>query len=116
MTTTITISLSGLLAWIAVGAVVAACTGSLAVKRWLHQLFLACDQLLNVLVTPMHGGAWADETLSARTYRAYADGRAWGRFWLPIIDALFFWQGPRHCERAFHAERDRMHSPPQERT
>ena len=45
---TITISLAGLLGWVVIGAVVAAATGSLNVKRWLHQLFLACDQLLNV--------------------------------------------------------------------
>lgn len=112
---TITISLAGLLGWVVIGAVVAAATGSLNVKRWLHQLFLACDQLLNVLATPMHSGAWADETLSARAYRAHAGGKRWGRFWMPIIDALFFWQGPRHCERAHIAERDRMHSPPQQR-
>ena len=108
-------TLSGLLGWIVVGAVVAAVTGDLNVRRWLHQLFLACDQLVNVLATPMHGGAWADETLSARAYRAHAAGRWWGRVWMPIIDLLFAWQGPRHCERAHMAERERMHSPPQQR-
>lgn len=89
-------------------------TRQLAFKHWVIQLLIALDQLLNVLITPFHRGAWADETLSARAYRAYSDGRLWGRVWMPFIDFLFFWQGPRHCERAFVQERERMQSPPPE--
>ena len=38
-------------------------------KHWFHQLFIAVYQLLNVLVAPLHRGAWADETLSSRACR-----------------------------------------------
>jgi hypothetical protein len=106
---------SALLLWVLLGAVVAALTGQLHVRRWLHQAFLAVDQLCNVLATPMHGGAWADETLSARAYRAHSAGRLWGRVCMPVIDLLFMWQGPRHCERAYIAERERLHAPPEAR-
>lgn len=106
---------TALLVWIVLGAVVAWATGALRVKGWAHQLFIAADQLVNVLATPMHGGAWADETLSARAYRAHADRRLWGRVAMPVIDLLFVWQGPRHCERAYIAERERLHAPPESR-
>lgn len=111
----LTALLSGLLLWVLLGAVVAAITGRLHVRRWLHQLFIAADQLANVLATPMHASAWADETLSARAYRAHAAGRRWGRVAMPLIDLLFAWQGPRHCERAYIAERERLHAPPEVR-
>lgn len=106
---------AALLVWIVLGAVVAWATGALHVRRWAHQLFIAVDQLANVLCTPLHGSAWADETLSARAYRAHAAGRLWGRVAMPVIDALFVWQGPRHCERAYIAERRRLHAPPESR-
>jgi len=111
----LTAILAALLVWIVLGAVVAAATGQLRVRQWLHQAFLVLDQLANVLATPMHAGAWADETLSARSYRAQSAGRLWGRVCMPVIDLLFFWQGPRHCERAYIAERERLHAPPETR-
>ena len=85
-------------------------------RQWLLQLFIAVDQLLNVLVTPFNSGAGADETLSSRASRAHRDGKPWGKFWMPVIDLLFRWQGPNHCERAFTKERERVHSPPEQRT
>jgi hypothetical protein len=98
------------------GAVVAAVTGQFAARHWLLQLFIALDQLLNVLVTPFHAGAWSDETLSARSYRAQQAGRLWGRVMTPVIDAIFYpFQGPRHCQMAFEKERQRVHSPPEQR-
>ena len=100
--------------WLLLGLVVARFTGSRGIRRWLHQLFIAADQLVNVLSTPFHSGAWADETLSARCYRAHADGRWWGRVLMPAIDTLFFWQ-TRHCERAYIAERERLQAPPEAR-
>ncbi len=83
--------------------------------HWLYQLFIAVDQLLNVLVTPFSRGAWADETLSSRAYRMHAKGRPWGRIWMPIIDALFIWQGPGYCRNAYLKERERIHVPPEMR-
>lgn len=89
-------------------------------KHWLVQLFIAIDQLANVLVTPLSGGAWADETLSSRAYRADRDGKLFGRFWRPLIDVLFSWQKQPpevegHCHGAFLREIARYNSPPEQR-
>jgi len=89
-------------------------------KHWFVQLFIAVDQLLNVLVTPLHSGAWADETLSSRAWRMYRDGKPWGRVWRPIIDALFFWQKQApgvmgHCHGAYLKERSMYGHPPEMR-
>lgn len=65
---------------------------------WLLNLGIACDQLLNVLLLGS-----PDETLSSRSYRADRDGKAFGRFFRPCIDTLFFWQ-QRHCYDAYLAE------------
>ena len=81
-------------------------------KAWGVQVFIAADQLLNTLIPPLDGTiGYADETLSARSYRAYRDGKFFGRLTMPLIDLLFFWQGPRHCYRAHLKEYDRMNSP-----
>jgi hypothetical protein len=79
---------------------------------YLRQLAIAFDQFANALLW-----GWADETLSARAFRAHRKGRAFGRFFMPVIDLLFFWQKPDdevnalagklvdgHCERAFYKE------------
>lgn len=83
-------------------------------RHWFLQLLIAVDQLLNVLVTPLHGGAWADETLSSRAWRMEAKGRPWGRALRPMIDALFWWD-PRHCYTSYLAERDQRQLPPEAR-
>lgn len=88
----------------------------LNVAHWFTQLFIACDQLLNVLVTPLHAGVWADETLSCRAYRMWAAGKPWGRFWMPVIDLLFKWQklppgAIGHCHGAYLKEQDRYNMP-----
>lgn len=108
---------AGLLLYLVLGAWVAVWTGRLSFRAWLHQVFLVFDQMLNVLLTPFHHGAWADETMSARCWRAYRDGRAWGRVMRPIIDWLFSWQRAPggHCRQAYERERERMHSPPETR-
>lgn len=109
--------LIGLLAYLAIGAAVAAITKQFTFRGWLLQLFLVLDQALNVLCTPFHLGAWADETMSARAWRAYRDGRLWGRYAKPVIDWIFAWQRAEggHCRRAYERERERMHSPPEVR-
>lgn len=91
-----------------------------AVKHWLVQLFIAVDQLLNVLVTPFSRSAWADETLSSRAYRAWADGKLFGRVFMRPIDLLFCWQEIRpgavgHCHQAYLKERERLGLPPEMR-
>jgi hypothetical protein len=107
----ILVILSALGAWLILGLIVALATRRLALYEWSHQLFIACDQLLNVLATPFHSGAWADETLSSRAYRAHDALKPWGRVLMPIIDIIFFWQH-RHCEKAYIAERERLQAPP----
>ena len=88
--------------------------------HWFVQLFIAIDQLLNVLVTPLSGGAWADETLSSRAWRMYVKRKPWGLFWRPVIDLLFFWQKQPegvqgHCHGAYLKERSMYNHPPEMR-
>jgi len=88
------------------------------------QFWIAVDQLLNVF--PCFG--YADETLSARAFRAWRKNRIMGRLLMPVIDALFFWQEQDdevnatagraiagHCERAFWKEKLRRSLPPEYR-
>ena len=45
-------------------------------RAYFEQVFLALDQLANVLPPPIDGTVgYADETLSARSYRAHRDSR-----------------------------------------
>lgn len=88
--------------------------------HWFAQLFIAVDLLLNVLVTPLHAGAWADETLSCRAWRMDRAGKPWGGLWRPVIDLLFFWQRHApgvlgHCHGAYLKERARQGLPVQMR-
>jgi hypothetical protein len=84
-------------------------------KNWFYQLFIAVDQLLNVLVTPLSDQAWADETLSSRAWRMWVKRRPWGIVWRPVIDFLFIWQTKDHCRLAYEKERARLHTPPEMR-
>ena len=86
-------------------------------KAWAVQVMLAVDQLLNTLIPPLDGTVGhADETLSARSYRAHRDRKFFGRLTMPLIDLLFVWQGPRHCYRAYLKEYDRANYPDEYRT
>lgn len=87
-------------------------------KHWGLQLFIAADQLLNVILTPGSAGTWADETLSCRAWRMHEAGKFWGRFWRPVIDWLFSWQEQApgtqgHCHGAYLKERARTTLPPE---
>lgn len=72
----------------------------------LLQIAIAIDQLINALL-----GGGADETLSARCYRAHRDGKIMGKVFMRPIDLLFFWQGPNHCRNAYIKEFERKHYP-----
>lgn len=90
------------------------------IRHWSLQLFIAIDQLLNVLVTPFSKGAWADETLSSRAWRMYKANKPWGRICKPVIDLLFFWQAQEkgvqgHCHGAYLKEKARHNLPPEMR-
>lgn len=81
-------------------------------RDWWVQVFLALDQLVNVLIPPLDGTiGYADETLSARAYRAHRDGKILGKLFMRPIDLLFFWQGPGHCRNAYIKEFDRQNYP-----
>lgn len=110
--------LSALGAYLLAALVFAWAVGALAVREWLYQAFIACDQLANVLLTPWRAGAWADETMSSRTYRMWRDDKPWGRVMLPVIDWLFSWQelppgAQGHCHAAWMKEGHRAHVPPE---
>lgn len=82
-------------------------------KHGFVQLFIACDQLLNVLSNPFSPNTWADETLSARCGRL--GHRYPYKFWAKVCNLLFIWQGPNHCVKAYENEKLRYNSPPEER-
>jgi hypothetical protein len=72
------------------------------------QFLIALDQLVNALLD-----GWADETLSARSYRERLRCEWW-------INLLFFPQkndiGKRnHCEQCYYHEKDRKDLPPEYR-
>jgi hypothetical protein len=95
-------------------------TTSKYLDAWLQypqQVFIAVDQVVNALIPPLFGTlSYADETLSARSYRAYRDGRILGKLGMPVIDLLFIWQGPGHCKNAWAKEMDRRNMPPEYRS
>lgn len=84
-------------------------------KAYPIQVLISLDQLANTLIPPFGALGYSDETLSARTFRAYRDGRIAGKVLMPIIDALFFWQGPNHCMNAYAKEKNRRGLPPEYR-
>lgn len=81
---------------------------------WGHQLFIACDQLVNVLIGFGNDDYYADETLSAHCWRKHLDSVRWNVA-MRVIDVLFFWQSA-HCERAYQSEQKRLGMPPEYRT
>lgn len=77
--------------------------------KFLLQLLISIDQLLNVLL-----GGWADETLSSRAYRAWYDKKPFGLVFKPLIDTIFFFQKD-HCFNAYMSERLDRQQPPENR-
>lgn len=68
------------------------------------QILIAFDQLLNALL-----GGWADETLSARSWRLSAKYRAMRAVRI-VIDAVFFFDKD-HCRTSYLSEIERKHLP-----
>lgn len=75
-------------------------------QHYIIRVLLAIDQLANVVLC----NGSPDETMSAASYRMHRDGRFWG-FMMPIIDLMFFWQGPNHCYNAYKKELARVQYP-----
>lgn len=83
---------------------------------WPQQIWMAADQFVNALIPPITGAvSSAGETLSARAFRAWRDGRAWGRVMLPMINTIFFWQ-ENHCRGAHAKLMERAYLPDEYRT
>jgi hypothetical protein len=80
-------------------------------RQWALQSAIAVDQAINAICFPL---GYADETLSARAWRAWRDGRPLGQVLRPMIDAIFFWQD-QHCKAAYVAELQRRNLPPEYR-
>lgn len=82
-------------------------------KAYGEQVLIALDQLANALIPPLDGTvSYADETLSARCYRAHRDGKRFGLWFMPPIDWFFgLWQGPDHCKNAYIKEFARKNYP-----
>ena len=72
----------------------------------MRQLLIAVDQLVNAAL-----GGSADETLSARAWRAEQGGKVFGKIFRPVIDGLFFWDAD-HCKDSYASELERRHLPP----
>lgn len=68
-------------------------------KRYLLNLFIAFDQLVNAFI-----GGEPDETLSASAWKGEQQGRPLPRFFRPLIDALFYLFQKDHCRKAYQAE------------
>ena len=82
------------------------------IKEWGVQIFLALDQLANVLPPPIDGTVgYADETLSSHAYRMWRDEKPWGIL-CHVIDMLFFWQS-QHCFDSYVSETKRYQLPPE---
>lgn len=78
----------------------------------MQQVFIGFDQFVNTLIPPLDGTiGYADETLSARCYRAHRDGKIFGRLFMRPINLLFFWHGPDHCKHAHTKEFERKNYP-----
>lgn len=66
---------------------------------------VALDQMFNALL-----GGSPDETLSSRAYRTEQQQKLFGRFFRPVIDAVFFFD-PLHCYTSYLAELTRRQLP-----
>lgn len=67
------------------------------VERYFRQLFIACNQVINVLLL----NGMADETISARSYRMMLQGKT--RLPYLVINFIFFLEAD-HCKTAFDEE------------
>lgn len=74
-------------------------------KQYLLNNAIAFDQQVNTLL-----GGSPDETLSARAYRTEQHGKVFGRFFRPLIDALFFFD-KEHCHKAYLSEFRKLQLP-----
>lgn len=83
----------------------------MVVKERFKQFLIAFDQWVGTTVGLfLHDGAWADETLSARAHRERLNSQAW-KYTRNLIDAIFSYWEPNHCELSYQSEQDRRQLP-----
>jgi len=83
-------------------------------SAWAWQFLHALTQVCNTMIPPLDGTVgWADESMSARAYRAKRDGRMLGLL-ATAINWVFFWQDD-HCKTAYQSEALRRIVPPEKR-
>ena len=87
-------------------------------KKWLKDLelrarvlifLIALDHLCLALITL--GNCERGETISACAWSLEQDGKLLGRFFRPLIDALFHLIEPNHCSESWLAERHIYNKP-----
>jgi hypothetical protein len=66
--------------------------------KYIEYPLIVLDVAVNVILLGSR-----NETLSARAWRMYSEGKPWGLLWRPIIDGIFFWQ-PDHCRVQWERE------------
>ncbi|MDB5975147.1 MAG: hypothetical protein JWR07_1907 [Nevskia sp.] len=88
------------------------------------EVWVAVDRLANAVIPPFLSLSYADETMSARIWRAARKGRIVGRALLTPVDFMFSWQAPdpafadidgapirSHCHRAYLKEKRKFYLP-----
>lgn len=60
---------------------------------------------INCLCNALLAG-WHHEGMSSRSWRAWSNGKVFGKVFRPLIDALFVWETGKmdHCQRHYDAE------------
>lgn len=82
---------------------------------WFWQFLHALTQILNTMIPPLDGTVgWADESMSARAFRAKRDGHLLGGL-ADVINWIFFWQD-NHCKTAYESEYLRRMMAPEDRS
>lgn len=81
-------------------------------------ILISIDQtlgmILGFIMHPASTELFPDETLSSRCGRL--GHRHPYKFWRAVIDLMFLWQGPNHCENAYKKEKTLYHFHPSMRT
>lgn len=76
------------------------------IKDYFWRNLISFDQSLNTLT-----GGYPDMTLSARIWRKSQSSSKFWKALRVIVDILFIWQCPNHCESSFESEILRLHYP-----
>lgn len=85
---------------------------------WIWEMLRSITNMANAMIPPLDGRlGYADESLSARAFRARRDGKKWTAWTATFIDWLFrtIAKQPDHCAKAYAQEEWRRRNPPETR-